>query len=320
MIKRGDISIKKAVFAAVVVLLAAIAVAILFFRERVEEGRLERLSDILSTLLRSELSQQKADAMSLCLAIAQNSQLADMVEHNDRDGAYRTLDALMSSLEKAGQKKQLWIQIHDPSLRVFLRSWDKTDYGTQLESFRKGLVQVRDSQKPFVSIELGKKLNIKAIAPIFKNGQYVGSIEVIKNFDEMVERFRQNGISLLVLMDERHLKIAEWMEDYARVDDFVVAHRSFDQRLSQQLEDMGLYRFIGFRRTMTDEFLVAVEPIRDLLGERLGFYVLGIDRSRAQILASENRPTLLTIDSSQAQSEEQPSPCAVLEKKTGEIR
>jgi Double sensory domain of two-component sensor kinase len=166
-------------------------------------------------------------------------------------------------------------------LRVFIQSWDKSAYDTPLESFRKGLVLVKNTEKPFVSIELGKKLNIKAIVPITHGNEYVGSLEVIKNFDEIVEYFKSKDVSLFVLMDKKHLAVAEWMVDYPMLKEFVVCHRSFDNAVMEELKTQNIYAKAGYRTVQGENYFLAFEPLRDMDGQKLGFFVLAMPKADA---------------------------------------
>ncbi|MFV7791645.1 chemotaxis protein, partial [Aliarcobacter lanthieri] len=64
---------------------------------------------------------------------------------------------------KTYTKHDIDIQIHTKDLEVFTRSWEDKDFGLKLESFREGLVKVKNTKEPYVSSELGKRFNIKAI-------------------------------------------------------------------------------------------------------------------------------------------------------------
>jgi hypothetical protein len=254
---------------------------LLFYVDDIEAHRVAKLSDTLNEAVREEMNRQNEQATALALAIAGNELLAKSLEQRNREKASYVMDTIMASFEGYNEGGKFWMQLHTPDLRVFVRSWDKSEYGTPLEGFRKGLVYVRKMQRPFSSIELGKKLNIKSIVPIKVGDNYVGSLEIIKNFDEAIKNFKDKKISLLVLMDNKFLDVAERMIDYPFLGDFVLCHREYDEVLYEELKGEDLYSFIGKRKSFTKNYFLSFEPLRDLSGERLGFFVTAIPKERA---------------------------------------
>lgn len=274
--------VQKYLFAVFIAVLLCIGGALMFFVEDIETHRSAKLSDAMNDAVREEMDRQNNQAKSLAVAIASNEILAKALKERDRIKASEAIDGVLASFEGYGERGKFWLQLHTPNLEAFMRSWDRSDYGASLESFRKGLVYVRKTQAPFSSIELGKKLNFKAIAPMRLNGEYVGSLEVIKNFDEAVGSFKEKKISLLVLMDNKFLETAEWMSDYPILGDFILCHREFDKRLYEELKEEDIYFFIGRKKSFTKNYFVSTEPLRDLSGERLGFFVAAMPKDMAR--------------------------------------
>lgn len=286
------------IFLIVIVLLS---VGVFFYDSKAEEYRLNKFGDMMAELLRVEIKRQKDSSVTLALAIASNDSISKSVLQQDRQKAGYELDGVMSSFDTYDWPSKFWIQIHTSDLKVFLRSWDKSEYGMPLEGFRKGLVIVKSTNKPYASIELGKKLNIKAIVPVRSGSQYIGSLEVIKNFDDTVNFFKSKGVSLLVLMEKKHLKIAEWMLDYPMMDEFVVCHREFDEEMFEELKHSGLYSKVGFKNAIVDNYFLVFEPIRDVMGERLGFFVIGMSKQKAMEMSKT--PDKLSFFSSYSKDE-----------------
>jgi len=270
----------------------------LFFVGDIENHRSAKLSDAINDAVREEMDRQNKQTTALAVAIAGNELLASSLKDRDRIRASRVLDTIMSSFDGYKDGGKFWLQLHTPDLKVFMRSWDKSEYGAPLEGFRKGLVYVQKTQMPFSSIELGKKLNIKSIAPIKLKGEYVGSLEVIKNFDEAVKNFAEKKISLLVLMDNKFLDVAEWMVDYPILGDFVLCHREYDEKLFNELKEDDLYLFIGRKKSFSKNYFLSIEPLRDLSGERLGFIVAAIAKDKAVAMMKSDEDVSLLFQAS----------------------
>lgn len=289
---------KKIFFTLFIFLIVGMGGMLLLFVENIENYRSAKISDTINDAVREEMDRQNKQNTALAIAIAGNETLASALKKRDRAQASRALDAIMASFAGYKDGSKFWLQLHTPDLKVFMRSWDKSEYGAPLESFRKGLVYVRKTQMPFSSIELGKKLNIKSIAPIKLNGEYVGSLEVIKNFDEAVKNFADKKISLLVLMDNKFLNVAEWMVDYPILGDFIVCHREYDEKLVNELKEDDLYLFIGRKKSFSKSYFVSIEPLRDLSGERLGFFVAAIPKKMASAMIKSDYDISLLFQAS----------------------
>jgi len=132
----------------------------------------------------------------------------------------------MHKIKQYLQIEHLDIQLHTQDAHAWVRSWDFESYGEDLKPFRKGLETLRQTKLPLVSIELGKRLNIKALCPIFDKETYIGSLEVIMGFDEISAKLKDKKIHFLVLMDKEFLEIGEWMKELEQMNDFVIVSNS----------------------------------------------------------------------------------------------
>lgn len=259
-------------------------IGLLFFYSEDANGyRSAKLSDALNDTVREEIGRQNRESTALAIALSDNDNLKKLLMNQEREKALEVVNAIVSSFNGCGHNEgRFEIQLHTPDLKVFIRSWDTQIQGVALEGFRKGLLYVRKTQKPFASIELGKKLNFKAIVPIKYKGRYVGSLEVIKNFDGVIETFAAKDIAFLVLMDRKFLTIANQMSDYPPLDHFVVAHQKFDHKLFNELDNEGLSPFLVHQKSFSSHYFVAVQVMRDINGELLGYFVAAIPKETAK--------------------------------------
>lgn len=115
----------------------------------------------------------------MALMLSQNESIRQSYLSDDRALAFQTIHTEMAKIKHILNIEQLDIQLHTKEAKAWVRSWDFESYGENLEPFRKGLASLRQNKLPFVSIELGKRLNIKALCPIFDKEVYIGSLEVI---------------------------------------------------------------------------------------------------------------------------------------------
>ncbi|MCT7646497.1 cache domain-containing protein [Aliarcobacter butzleri] len=181
-------------------------------------------------LVQQELTNQKNQTLSLAILFSKNQNIIDNLEQDKPKELKKEILKLLEIIKTYSNQNNLQVQIHTKDLKVFVRSWEDKDSGLSLESFRKGLVKVKETKEPYVSNELGKRFNIKAIAPIFnKSGEYIGTIEVIMDYSDLKNRLKYMGIDIIALLEKEYLQIAKSHQNSAFLYDYVVIEDEYDK-------------------------------------------------------------------------------------------
>ena len=181
-------------------------------------------------LVQQELTNQKNQALSLAILFSKNQNIIDNLEQDKPKELKKEILKLLEIIKTYSNQNNLQVQIHTKDLKVFVRSWEDKDSGLSLESFRKGLVKVKETKEPYVSNELGKRFNIKAIAPIFnKSAEYIGTIEVIMDYSDLKNRLKYMGIDIIALLEKEYLQIAKSHQNSAFLYDYVVIEDEYDK-------------------------------------------------------------------------------------------
>jgi len=240
-------------------------------------------------ILNENLDFERRYALSLSLYISKNSQIIEALRTQNQRLALREMADFLGEIKRAAGIDNIDIQLHTKEIRAFARSWEKSAYlGTELKGFRKGLVRVKESGEPFVSIELGKRLNIKAISPIFDaKKQYIGSIEVIMGFENIKQRLKKFDLDILGLLDEKFLNIAVDIRDHASVGHYRVVEKNYPKHLygilrahPEILQEKKAYFAVG-------NHLVALIPMLSVGIEDVGIIALSMKKGQ-QTVPSEN--------------------------------
>lgn len=176
---------------------------------------LNRLENSLSTT-KNLFNEQKRYALSLSILLAEDKEIINSFLKNNREESFDVINKKINRLKQL-QNSSFEVQIHNSDMTTYLRSWDISIKDIPLSSFRQGIVKVKTDKKPIVSIELGKRLNIKAISPMKKDGKFIGSIEVIVGFSYLSKQLKQKGYSLYVLLDKKHLNIATKLKNRPKI-------------------------------------------------------------------------------------------------------
>ena len=217
------------------------------------------------------IAHEKQLALSIALILSENEALKMGYVKNDRKKLYETLQSEIPKLKKYLQIENLEVQLHTKDAKAYVRSWDFEDYGDDLSTFRKGITLLQQSKKPLVSIELGKRLNIKALCPIFEKNEFVGSLEVIINFGEVAQKLSAKKINFVILMDKALLEIGEWMKELPQIDGYVIVSNncsigcvnSFMSVASASIMQQGFARSNGA--------LFGFTPLFDIDAKQVGY-------------------------------------------------
>jgi len=254
-----------------------IIVTLLFFLKKYNDIIKQNQIDILVSnnieLISSEISQQKKYALSLAILFSKNQHIIDTLKQNQPQQLKNELANLLKTISDYTKLKNIQIQVHTKNLKVFVRSWEDKDTGLNLTSFRHGLVKVKQTQQPFVSNELGKRFNIKAISPIFDGKEYIGSLEVIMDYSSLKERLQMAAIEVLPLLKNKFLKIAKYHKNNQRLYSYVIVDKDYNKNLynillnnKEVLEQKQFYYEI-------DDTIITFIPLGSIKKETVGYLV-----------------------------------------------
>jgi hypothetical protein len=248
-----------------------------------------RTLDNALLLARNLLEEEKSHALSLSLILSQDQALLDAYRTKDRALLNRIIQKKIKRLE-AQQGYAFEVQIHDPQIRGYLRSWDYNATGIPLTSFRDGIIRVKKTWKPLVSVEVGRRLNIKAISPLIENGHYEGSVEVIEGFSHLERKLAEEGYALFILLDKRYRDIATTLRDRPLLRNrYVLVNDAGDKNAltalrGSDLEALERYGYFSHAHTAFGYF-----QIRNLRDEGIGYFVIATEQPLAAPLKTYNQ-------------------------------
>lgn len=218
-----------------ILLFVIVIIILLYFlfkyNKIIHQNQIDILVSNKVEIVQNELTNQKNQVLSLAILFSKNQNIINNLEQNNPKELKKELLVLLDNIKKYTNQTNIQVQIHTKDLKVFVRSWEDKDIGLNLENFRKGLVKVKNTQEPFVSNELGKRFNIKAISPVFnKNEEYIGTIEVIMDYSDLKNRLKYLGIEIIPLLEKKYLKIAQNYKDNPLLDDYIVIQEEYDKK------------------------------------------------------------------------------------------
>lgn len=257
------------------ILFIIVILVLLFFLGKYNDILKQEQTDILVSknieLISNEILYEKKHALSLAILFSKNHNIINFLKQNRFEELKEELNAILNTIASYTNLENIQIQVHTKDLKVFVRSWEDKDKGLSLEDFRYGLVKVKQTQQPYVSNELGKRLNIKAISPIFDGGEYIGSIEVISDYKFLKKRLKLNGIDIIPLLDKSYLDIAEYYKNNDFLHDYIVIEEIYNKRFFNILyENKQIFSFDNHYYNIDGEVVVLL-PIGSIKGKTPGY-------------------------------------------------
>ncbi len=231
------------------------------------------------SLTQDLISHEKQLALSIALMLSQNEKLKEGYLTNNRALLFETLQSEILKTKQYLQIENLEVQLHTKDAKAYVRSWDFDDYGDDLSTFRKGITLLQQTKIPLVAIELGKRLNIKALCPIYVKEEFIGSLEIIISFDEVAQKLNAKKINFVILMDKELLEIGEWMKELEKIDNYVIVSNSCPSKclnaLSAIISTSTLEK--GFARG--NDVLFGFTPLFDIEAKQVGYIGIWFNES-----------------------------------------
>ncbi len=225
------------------------------------------------------ISHKKQLALSVALMFSQNEAIKEAYRQDNREALYERITEEIHHTKQHLQMEHLEVQLHTKDAKAWVRSWDFESYGSELVAWRKGIALLHQNKMPLVAVELGKRLNIKALAPIFDKDEFIGSLEVIIGFEEIAQNLRDKKIDFAILMPHEFLEIGAWMKELEQINDYVVVSSSCPTNCHTTLYPVATPEILeqGFARA--NRTLFGFTPLFDLESKPIGYIGIWFNES-----------------------------------------
>lgn len=244
-----------------------------YFNLQVKEEKVNQILDQLRLTLDAQLKEYRINDLKTAILLSKNAALIDALENDDEDLGYEILSNTVQDIEKnTGFRIRAQIITHE--LNIFARSWDDVYAGMPIGDYRTDLNYFKTHNTPRTSIEIGRRLGVKATVPIYlKDGTHLGFIEVISFFKSMTDFFSSMGVDLYVLLDVKHTDSAILMMDNLLVSNYLVSNRNYNYSHIQTLKniDFKALRLSGV--VQRDNKYIFYENMKDGEGSIIGGFV-----------------------------------------------
>ena len=263
--------LKKIVFIFVLVIVT-ILLFTYYYKNEVKEQKIEHIMDQMRLTLESQLKSHQMEDLRVALMLSKNKGLIDALENDDEDLGYKIISDITQTIQK-NTGARIRAQVITKELNIFARSWDDVYAGMPIGDYRTDLKYFDTHDTPRASIEIGRRLGIKATVPVYKNGVFLGYVESISFFKSITDFFSSIGVDLYVLLDVKDTDTAVLMMQNLSIDNYILANRNYNYSHLQTLRDLNFKELKLSGVVYKDNKYIFYENMRDGNGKIIGGFV-----------------------------------------------
>lgn len=218
----------------------------LFINSRVETLKSEKYQDLVVEAhdkLKTLIDEKKEALLFVTLPMANDTLIKEALAYKEIEKL--NLQAFSDNLGKNTSLKGTWFQLVASDGKSFYRSWiDKRD--DDLSLIRGDVAKMIKNPHIISSISAGLfNITFKSMIPIYKNNNFIGSIEAISNFDSIDEKMKNIGYEIIFLADKKYKDILIEPSKKIFVSDYYVANSNYNKEYLEIVKSKGIEYFIG---------------------------------------------------------------------------
>ncbi len=241
------------------------------------------------------IKSKESIGITNAINISKSYDVVRALKTNNRAIAIDGLSSISKEFKESTEYKNIKIHIHDASVHSFLRSWKPTKFGDELSSFRKTILEVKNTQKPLVAIELGRAgLVLRGIAPVKDGGKYLGSVEFIQGLNSIVkEAHKTKGYDMAILLKNRYLSTATLMAKSPKTGDYSLAvdEANVDKDFFNDLKNIDISNTSKYQ--ISDKYFFVSQEIKDFSGAVVAYAVVAEKLSIVESVISKSKDSLM---------------------------
>ncbi len=190
------------------------------------------------------ISDKKASQLMMLQQLVSDHKVLELIKTKKID--QNSYKYIFQKLQLYGDISGSRVQFINTQGVCLSRSWDSVK-GDNLANIRQDVLSMIKSPGVISSISVGKyDMTFKTMMPIFNDeNSFIGFIELISNFDSMVDELKHMGYHSLVLVDKQYRAQITFPLTKTFIDDYYVANHNADKQMLQFIKSKGVTHFIS---------------------------------------------------------------------------
>ncbi len=248
-----------------------------YLREGLVNQAIAERSEALNSIFQERLQAKQEFGLGLAMTLAGSPLYQSALLDGDRELAFRRANELGERFYSDLQAGTVNMHIHTADGRTWLRSWSRDFFDDDI-TFRPTVTRMMSERRPFSdATEVGRSgLTIRALAPMFRDRQYIGALEVAMGFDGIRQGFEADGRRYVFLLPADIIDVAPGVANNTKIGDFLVANdRWFGQAEVTFARSLDQTRMMADGFILNDQWFASIQEVRDDAGRLIGVHVFG---------------------------------------------
>lgn len=261
----------------------------------IEKDVYENEQEALKIYVKNQLESQYDVALTNAITIAGNYYVIEALLNNDRTIAIKGLKELTKLYKEKTDFKEAQIHIHTKDIKSFVREWMPNKFGDDLSGFRQTIKSVKETKQPLTAIEMGVAgMSLRGVAPILKEGEYLGSVEFIDSFDAVAVNAQKDlGASVIFLTDKKLLNLSAGAKDALLAKDTALSQKKeiTNMKLFEEIKDLDLSS--KGKSFSTPTYFVVRDELKSFDGTRAGEVLIAKEIKAVKAVVHEAQYVLI---------------------------
>lgn len=275
--------------------LAVILITAYFNIKEIEKDVHSNEQSTLKVYLENQLQGKYDVAITNAITVSSNYFVVEALLQDNRAIALKGLNDLIKVYNEKTDFKNVQIHIHTKDIKSFLRQWSPNKNGDDLASFRHTIHKVKESKAPLSAIEMGVAgMSLRGVAPVLKEGEYLGSVELIQSFDSIVTNAKKDlGASVIFLTEKKQLNLSAGAKDAILAKDTALSQKKeitnmalFDEIKALDLSSKG-------ESFSTPSYFVIRQELMAFDGSKAGEVLLAREKKQVDKTVDEAQKSML---------------------------
>jgi signal transduction histidine kinase len=222
---------------------------------------------------KSFIHNQQEATLAIALVLSKNQNIYELLLHETSlDESVKNIDTL---LHENTQYKSAWIHIINKQGKSLYRSWT-TKTGDNILPMRKDLQQMIQKPQIMNTISTGIfDMTFKSMVPIFKENEFIGSIEIITKFNSLANKIKMDNIEPIILVDKSYKKQLVSPFSNRFIDDYYVVNTNVSEAILDFVATKKVPTFWnknGYE--IMDNYYISYHQINDIEGNLMAMTVM----------------------------------------------
>ncbi len=231
--------------------------------------------------LNERIKSKEEFGLGLAVMLANNPLIKDYLSKGLRDDALSLVEEIIANYAATTNYRGLKVQIHTAQGKSWMRSWNPTHFGDDLQS-RSSITKIMQERIPFSSsTEIGLVgFAIRGIAPIFIDNKYLGSLEVLQGVGSVSRDFESDKQIYILLLNNKLIKESPSIEKNIAINNYLLPN---DKWFNKRAIDFA--KLVESKKTNSDLSKASLNinekwfyikiPILNSNGDLIGLHLVG---------------------------------------------